>query len=137
MDNLRDYRGDLVAVVWGRNDGSRAAERKVTTGWYPSNYVTILLQNYAHYVGVVVDSSGSNSWTHASNLPIVAAKRTVRGLTSFSEAISQNKLPDLASAIGFDLSVKVPSGFEDPDVFKPTSDSVDSSGGTPHRRRDK
>jgi len=130
VDAIGNEMGDLVAVVFGRNDGSKAANGAIDTGYYASNAVRLALQNYNRYVVLVVDSSGSNLTTDPDNLRIVAAKTTVKRLTSFSEAQTQGILPDLSAGIDFDASVTILSDFADPDLVEPVFNAIDSEGNT-------
>src|SRR5690606_10377883 len=101
-----------------------------TTGPYLSNAVEVLLQDYNRAVVAVVDSSGSNTSTDPTNQRVVASKESLRRLISVAEAAADNKKPDIAAAIDFDSSVKILSGFADPDSVIPKLDAIDSSGST-------
>jgi len=130
LAKLNQYKGDVVAVVFGKNDGSDAQDGKIETGYYASNGVKLVLTNYDHFVAVVVDSSGSNGTTDPKKLRVIAAKQTVNRLMSWDKAKTANKLPDLAAAIDFDSSVKVLNNFDDPARVEPVFSLIDSSGST-------
>ena len=130
LQNMNDYQGDIIAVIFGLNDGKDAASGQLQTGYFSSNAVRLATTNYDHFVVGVVDSSGSNDDTDPNNLRIVAAKQTINRLTSFSEANSSGTLPDLSAAIDFDSSVTVLHDFDDPDIIEPVFSNIDSEGGT-------
>ncbi|MBF0498353.1 MAG: hypothetical protein HQK58_17545, partial [Deltaproteobacteria bacterium] len=123
------YKGDIIAVVFGKNDGSKAADGKIETGNYASNSVKLPTINYDKLVVVTMDDSGSNTSTDPKNVRVVAAMQTVNGLTSFREAKARQILPDLAAALTFTDSVSVLHGFDDPEVVQNVF-SAASSGST-------
>lgn len=77
-------------------------------------------------IAIVVDSSGSNSWTDPSNLRIQVAKDFNSKLTTYAQA--GEGVPDNVAVIDFDDYARVIYPMGDPAGAK--FDSIDSSGGT-------
>jgi len=80
-------------------------------------------------ISIVVDSSGSNTWTDPSNLRIQAAKDFNEKLTTAAEA-GPGVFPDKVAVIDFDDSARILYPMGDPAGAANTFDSIDSSGGT-------
>lgn len=78
-------------------------------------------------IGLVIDSSGSNTTTDPGNLRITAAAAFNDGLVSTAEA-GGDGTPDRVAVIDFDDAARVASPLGDPDGAR--FDSIDSSGGT-------
>jgi hypothetical protein len=80
-------------------------------------------------ISIVIDSSGSNTWTDPSNLRIQAAKDFNAKLTTAAQA-GPDVLPDQVAVIDFDFSASVLYPMGDPAAAANTFDAIDSSGGT-------
>jgi len=79
-------------------------------------------------VAIVVDSSGSNSWTDPGNLRITAAQSINSALVTSDQATNPNSKPDLVTVVDFDLSATVIYPLGDPSGAD--FSSIDSDGGT-------
>ncbi len=124
------YDGDLMVVVYGWNDGSRAASGGVFTGPYPSNAVRIIPKRYKNYYIVGIDSTTSNLQTDPGNLRIAKAKTLINSWTSFTEAENSVCPPDLVAVYDFDTEAHRLCVFEDPDLAASLLDPIDSNGNT-------
>ncbi|KAF2684198.1 hypothetical protein K458DRAFT_431769 [Lentithecium fluviatile CBS 122367] len=80
-------------------------------------------------ISIVIDSSGSNSWTDPSNLRIQAGKDFNAKLTTAAQA-GAGSVPDQVAVIDFDTSATVLYPMGDPAAAASTFDAIDSSGGT-------
>jgi hypothetical protein len=78
-------------------------------------------------LGIVIDSSGSNTTTDPSNLRVTAAAAFNAGLVSAAEAGPGGR-PDRSAVIDFDDGARIVSSLGDPDVA--SFAGIDSSGGT-------
>lgn len=83
--------------------------------------------NGGRKIAIVVDSSGSNSYTDPSDLRIVAAKN-LNGLLVSKNQASAGKQSDLVTVVDFDYSAAVIYPLGDP--AGATFDGIDASGGT-------
>ncbi|KAM7206386.1 hypothetical protein V8F20_002735 [Naviculisporaceae sp. PSN 640] len=79
-------------------------------------------------VGIVVDSSGSNSWNDPGNLRIAAAQAINEALVTQDEATNPNSKPDLVTVVDFDSYASVIYPLGDPSGAD--FSSIDSDGGT-------
>ncbi|KAF2474431.1 uncharacterized protein BDR25DRAFT_392099 [Lindgomyces ingoldianus] len=80
-------------------------------------------------LAIVVDSSGSNSWTDPSNLRIQAARDFNAKLTTAAQAGS-GPYPDQVAVVDFDDSASLLYPMGDPAGAAGTFGVIDSSGGT-------
>lgn len=82
---------------------------------------------YGRRIALVIDSSGSNSWTDPSNFRIDAAQQFNSRLTTRAKAAPE-EVPDEVTVIDFDDSARILYPMGDPEVA--TFDGIDSFGGT-------
>lgn len=80
-------------------------------------------------VGLVIDSSGSNTSTDPQNLRVVAGQSVATALVSVADA-GPTGTPDTLTVIDFDDSSSVIFPLGDPDAAGPSITTIDSSGGT-------
>ncbi|KAI9893850.1 MAG: hypothetical protein M1814_005403 [Vezdaea aestivalis] len=80
-------------------------------------------------IGIVVDSSGSNSATDPNRLRVAAAKQLNAALVTSAQA-GAGGTPDQVTAVDFDSSASVIYPLGDPSGATVTFDSIDESGGT-------
>lgn len=80
-------------------------------------------------ISIVIDSSGSNTWTDPSNLRIQAGKDFNAQLITAAQA-GTGSVPDQVAVIDFDFSATVLYPMGDPAAAESTFDAIDSSGGT-------
>jgi Mg-chelatase subunit ChlD len=83
---------------------------------------------YGRKIAIVVDSSGSNTWTDPSNLRVKAAKGLNGKLTTKDKVRESGIKPDMVTVIDFDDYARVIYPMGDP--AKATFDAIDSAGGT-------
>ncbi|KAH8646501.1 hypothetical protein BGZ60DRAFT_553823 [Tricladium varicosporioides] len=82
---------------------------------------------YGRRIAIVVDSSGSNTWTDPTNQRIKAAIALAKTLTTSANA-EDGTAPDRVTVIDFDDFARVVSPMGDPS--KVTFNGIDSEGGT-------
>ncbi|KAJ9648025.1 hypothetical protein H2201_002433 [Coniosporium apollinis] len=85
--------------------------------------------NGGRKIAIVVDTSGSNSWTDPSDLRVVAARTLNDALVSNAEAAASGTQADLVTVVDFDGSAAVIYELGDPAGAIPF-DLLDSSGST-------